>query len=219
MGRALRTALIMTMIHVNAAALRDILASAAMATEKPLPARVSQDRHHVPILGYVRLEFATGELTATATDRFRLVQAVAPTVLPEGFTQYEPDGWTILVPAKEAALIAKTIGTRPGKDDIARLEVTDNVLVVQLSTGPVAVASDVPPTGYPRVDSLISSSRTNPQPTESIRLDLRYLAMLSKLPHNPTHPPLLVFKGDRGPVRAEWEYQDVRYLFLLMPRR
>lgn len=76
------------MIHVNAAALRDILASAAMAAEKPLPARASQDRHrgHVPILEYVRLEFATGELTATATDRHRLVQAVAPTVLPEGFT-------------------------------------------------------------------------------------------------------------------------------------
>jgi hypothetical protein len=110
------------MIHVNAAALRDILASAAMAAEKPLPARASQDRHrgHVPILEYVRLEFATGELTATATDRHRLVQAVAPTVLPEGFTQYEPDRWAILVPAKEAALIAKTIGARPGKDDITR---------------------------------------------------------------------------------------------------
>ena len=192
-----------------------------MAAEKPLPARASQDRHrgHVPILENVRLEFAACELTATATDRHRLVQAVTSTLLLEGFTQYEPDVWTILVPAKEATLIAKAIGARPGENDTAFLDVTDNVLSVQLSTGSFTVAPEAPPNDYPQVDLVVDSSRSNPRPTESIRIDLQHLAMLSKLPHNPTRPPSLVFKGQLGPVRAEWEHRTVRYTFLVMPIR
>lgn len=187
-------------IPVKAGELLDLLSGALVAT--------GTDKN-LPVLNSVNITCTNGILTATATDRYRLIEGVR--ILNNEGGQFDKPA---LVPAKEVTRIIKACKELI-HDEILYLTLKDRSL--QLSTTKASFWMDLCDGTFPPSKQIIDGLKVTA--IEGIGLNPDLLATFSKIPHAKGQAFPLTFNGEGKPISAKFTHNEIQWTALLMPMR
>jgi DNA polymerase III sliding clamp (beta) subunit (PCNA family) len=181
---------------------REALAACLLVTDKS---------RTLPILAAVKVSKEGKTLTLTATDRYQLVRAEIDLGV-----QSDTD-WSLLIDQADVkrfiAALPKT-SSRYGQEPMAVLSFSDAAFGVE-AEGSTIVATPVEGE-YPKVASIITEDK---EATEQIGFNPGFMVNLCKMPREKNTPVQMVFNGRQKPMRADWDFNDVKYVYILMPVR
>lgn len=171
----------------------------------------------VPILRGIRLTVDDGELTAVATDRYRMTRATTPVTTGDGFNVVlDGDGVTRLLKA-----LPKRTATGKGEQGPMTVTVSDSGESVMFEWGwerasmSVAVAVGEYPAAVDK------SGDREPAAIEQVRINTKYLADLGKhvTERRAADIPTWTFTGPNKMARADWVAYGVTYRYVVQPAR
>lgn len=165
---------------------------------------------NTPILECVHLAASGGQLTVTATDRYRLVRGTIKLI--ERVDAPVTANLTSDTVKAVLALLPRW-NTRSGGERLRDAVVTvDGDRITVESFGSVERLTY---TGdYPRTDSILDSTKTTA--VESIGFTAGFMADLCRMPRDPKTPIELAF---RGPILTDWTVGGVEFRHALAPCR
>ena len=176
-----------------------------------------------PALCAVRLEWSDTEVTAVATDNYRLAWGAykidprddrlttGAVVLPRALVE------SVVKALPKTYKGPRTLGTNPFQE--ATITVAGDTVVVSWRSpdGEGSVTGTVLAAEFPKWRSL-----TSPEPadTQDIAFNPAYMADVAKLPHDKHAPARWTFSGPTRPAVARYgEFEGVTWSYLLMPVR
>jgi len=186
-------------VTVSAAVLYDLISGAAIAADS---AKDAQAR-----LGAVYLVAEDNKLTATATDRYRLVEGTA-----------ELDGGSLSASCLTLHDVKRILSTiKPYikiSGNVATVEKDGYSLTVTVNGDSVLAHSlDY---SLPDYAHMVSD---NYSPIPNVALNLTLLASLAKIPHDSSEPVTLGFTADNKPIQIRLAHRVITWKVLLMPMR
>ena len=191
-------------IPVKASDLYDLISGALVAagTDK-----------HLPVLNSVNLTCESGTLTATATDRYRLVIGKLP--LGDENLKFHR---SILIRANECNGIVKAckdlIALKAGNEIVSLMLEGDKLtFLTRLTSQWIEPLENT----FPPTKSIIDGLTPTAVQTFSVNPDL--LATFSKIPHAKGDPITFTFNGERKPLISTHSHNGIEWTALLMPMR
>lgn len=185
-------------VTVKASDIADLLTGASVAADKSKTA--------IDSLAAVYLSATGGTITATASDRYRLI---AGTIAGEGESVLSPsairlgDVKNILAAIKSEKVAREITFTRAG--DSLSVAIGGTSLTIQLGTGT-----------FPPYEHLIPSESVA---VEGISFNPAYMADFAKVPTSNKAGTMLTaqFSGERKPIKVTIPHDKIEWVALLMP--
>ena len=184
-------------LTINAATLDDLLLGAIVAADKSKSA--------MPRLSAIYLTAANGIITATATDRYRLISGE---VAGEGTLS------ETMIRLEDAKRITAAIKAIKRLGDIT-LDRVGDMLTVRINRSGDTLTITAGYDTFPPYKHLLSG---DPVAISELRLDVELLASFAKVPNNGGGQHF-TFTGDRKPIHVSINHETIKWYALLMPMK
>jgi DNA polymerase III sliding clamp (beta) subunit (PCNA family) len=184
-------------LTINAATLDDLLLGAIVAADKSKSA--------MPRLSAIYLTAANGIITATATDRYRLISGE---VAGEGTLS------ETMIRLEDAKRITAAIKAIKRLGDIT-LDRVGDMLTVRINRSGDTLTITAGYDTFPPYKHLLGG---DPVAISELRLDVELLASFAKVP-NSGGGQHFTFTGDRKPVHVSINHETIKWYALLMPMK
>jgi DNA polymerase III sliding clamp (beta) subunit (PCNA family) len=184
-------------LTINAATLDDLLLGAIVAADK--------GKNSLPKLSAIYLTAANGIVTATATDRYRLI---AGEVAGEGTLS------ETMIRLDDAKRITAAIKAIKRLGDIT-LDRVGDMLTVRINRSGDTLTITAGYDTFPPYKHLLGG---DPVAISELRLDVELLASFAKVPSNGGGHHF-TFTGDRRPVHVSINHETIKWYALLMPMK
>lgn len=184
-------------LTINAATLDDLLLGAIVAADKGKDA--------LPKLSAIYLTAGDGVITATATDRYRLI---AGEVAGEGTLSQT------MIRLEDAKRITAAIKAIKRLGDIT-LDRVGDMLTVRINRSGDTLTITAGYDTFPPYKHLLTG---DPVAISELRLDVDLLASFAKVPSSGGGHHF-TFTGDRKPVHVAINHESIKWYALLMPMR
>lgn len=184
-------------LTINAATLDDLLLGAIVAADKGKDA--------LPKLSAIYLTAGDGVITATATDRYRLI---AGEVAGEGTLSQT------MIRLEDAKRITAAIKAIKRLGDIT-LDRVGDMLTVRINRSGDTLTITAGYDTFPPYKHLLTG---DPVAISELRLDVDLLASFAKVPSSGGGHHF-TFTGDRKPVHVAINHDSIKWYALLMPMR
>jgi len=184
-------------LTINTATLDDLLLGAIVAADKSKSA--------MPRLSAIYLTAANGIITATATDRYRLISGE---VAGEGTLS------ETMIRLEDAKRITAAIKAIKRLGDIT-LDRVGDMLTVRINRSGDTLTITAGYDTFPPYKHLLSG---DPVAISELRLDVELLASFAKVPNNGGGQHF-TFTGDRKPVHVSINHETIKWYALLMPMK
>jgi DNA polymerase III sliding clamp (beta) subunit (PCNA family) len=184
-------------LTINAATLDDLLLGAIVAADKGKSA--------LPKLSAIYLTAANGIITATATDRYRLI---AGEVTGDGTLS------ETMIRLDDAKRITAAIKAIKRLGDVT-LDRVGDMLTVRINRSGDTLTITAGYDTFPPYKHLLGG---DPVAISELRLDVDLLASFAKVPSNGGGHHF-TFTGDRRPVHVAINHESIKWYALLMPMK
>jgi DNA polymerase III sliding clamp (beta) subunit (PCNA family) len=184
-------------LTINAATLDDLLLGAIVAADK--------GKNSLPKLSAIYLSAGDGIVTATATDRYRLI---AGEVAGEGTLS------ETMIRLDDAKRITAAIKAIKRLGDIT-LDRVGDMLTVRINRSGDTLTITAGYDTFPPYKQLLAYDASA---ISELRLDVELLASFAKVP-NSGGGQHFTFTGDRKPIRITINHETIKWYALLMPMK
>lgn len=184
-------------LTINAATLDDLLLGAIVAADK--------GKNALPKLSAIYLTAGDGVITATATDRYRLI---AGEVAGEGTLSQT------MIRLEDAKRITAAIKAIKRLGDIT-LDRVGDMLTVRINRSGDTLTITAGYDTFPPYKHLLTG---DPVAISELRLDVDLLASFAKVPSSGGGHHF-TFTGDRKPVHVAISHESIKWYALLMPMK